>query len=220
MLVAFALIVRQGGWQQSIQPSIAEGRWPLSRRLLLAGASLALIVAAGLAILAMIPGGIPWREPRSDISSFNEQPAPDFDPQLTLAWPGTPEESRRGIDPGTDRETTIYSARFTQNLPLTSFGATVYEFTEQDLQGGDPKEWLPRHLGGGNVVELSRRQVEHGPNKHLGFEVTAKDEILFIRRVNVLAGRRVYSVEVLSISQERLNAEDVEEFFESFTNLK
>ncbi len=139
---------------------------------------------------------------------------------MTLAWPGTPEESRRRIDPGTDRETTIYRASFTQNFPLTSFGAAVYEFTEKDLQGGDPTEWLPRHLGGGNVVELSRRQIEHGPNKDLGFEVTAKDENLFVRRVNVLVGRRVYSVEVLSIRQERLNAEDVEEFFESFANHK
>ena len=176
MVLAFVLIVRQGGWQPAIQQSIAEGRWPLPRRLLLFGASLALLFAAGMTILRIIPGGIPWREPPAgeqseserattgtpavvvpqapqrrsppgDVSSFNEQPAPDFDPRLTLAWPGTPEESRRRIDPGTDRETTIYRASFNQDLPLTSFGATVYEFTEKDLQGGDPKEWLPRHLG-------------------------------------------------------------------------
>ncbi len=59
MLVAFVLIVRHGGWQQTIQRPIAEGRWPLSRRLLLAGASLALLFALGMTILAMIPGGIP-----------------------------------------------------------------------------------------------------------------------------------------------------------------
>jgi hypothetical protein len=87
-----------------------------------------------------------------------------------LAWAGTPEESRRCIDPGTDRETTIYRASFTRDLPLTSFAATVYEFTEKHLLGSDPREWLPRHLGGGNIVELNRQQIEHGPNWHLGLK--------------------------------------------------
>ncbi|MDA1252451.1 MAG: hypothetical protein O2820_24890 [Planctomycetota bacterium] len=145
-----------------------------------------------------------------------EEDASDFDPRLSLKWPGTPEESRRRIDAGTDRETTIYDAAFTQHQPLTSFKATVYEITEKDLQGGDPKEWLPHHLGGGNVVELTRKQIEQEPNKYLGFEITARDENLFIRRVNVLVGRRIYTVEVNSLRQERLNADDVAKFFESF----
>jgi hypothetical protein len=149
-------------------------------------------------------------------SSFTEQPAPDFDPKLTLDWPGPPEERRRRIDAGTDRETTIYRATFTQFDPVTMFSATVYEFTEKDLQGDDPQEMLASHLGGGNTVELTRRQIEHGPHKYLGFDMTARDENLFIRRINVLAGRRIYTVEVASLRQERLNADDVAKFFASF----
>ncbi|MDA1055982.1 MAG: hypothetical protein O3C40_36840 [Planctomycetota bacterium] len=151
-----------------------------------------------------------------DHTPFTEEDAPDFDPKLSLEWPGTPEERRRRINAGTAHETTIYSATFTQSGPVTSFRATVYEFTEKDLQSYVPKKSLARHLGGGNVVELTRKQIEHGPKKYLGFDVTARDVNLFIRRVNVLAGRRIYTVEVNSLRQERLNAEDVEKFLASF----
>lgn len=61
MIVAFVLIALQGGWKQSIQQPIAEGRWPLSRRLLLVGAGLGVVFAIGIVVLGMIPGGIPWR---------------------------------------------------------------------------------------------------------------------------------------------------------------
>ena len=63
---------------------------------------------------------------------------------------------------------------------------------------------------------LKGRAIEHGPNKLLGFDVTAKDDGGFFRRVNILAGTKIYSVQVVSLKQERLNAEDVVKFFESF----
>jgi hypothetical protein len=147
---------------------------------------------------------------------FTEEDAPDFDPKLTLEWPGTPEENRRRINAGLPDETTIYSATFSQTGPVTIFGASVYQFTEQDLQGSDPKEMLASHGTSGNEIELTRKQIEHGPNKYLGFDVTAKDDGGFFRRVNIRAGTRIYSVQVVSLKQERLNAEDVAKFFESF----
>jgi len=151
-----------------------------------------------------------------EANSFTEQPAPDFDPKLTLEWPGTPEESRRRIDAGQAHETTIYSASVTQVGPVTIFSASVYELSAEDLQGSDPKEMLASHGTTGDEVELTRKEIEHGPNKHLGFDVTAKDAGSFLRRVNVMVGRRIYSVTVGSLTQERLNAEDVAKFFESF----
>ncbi|MBC7819653.1 MAG: hypothetical protein IAG10_22455 [Planctomycetaceae bacterium] len=147
---------------------------------------------------------------------FTEEAAPDFDPKLTLVWPGTPEESRRRINAGQAHETTIYSASLTQLGPVTIFSASVYEFSAEDLQGSDPKEMLASHGTTGDEVELTRKEIEHGPNKHLGFDVTAKDDGSFLRRVNVMVGRRIYSVNVVSLKQERLNAEDVAKFFESF----
>jgi hypothetical protein len=146
------------------------------------------------------------------------QDAPEFDPKLTLEWPGTPEESRRRINAGLADETTIYSATLFQlNGPVIIFSASVYQFTEKDLQdAGDPKEMLVSHMTSDEDEELTRQQIEHGPNKFLGFDVTAKDEGGFRRRVNILAGTRIYSVQVVSGKQERLNAEDVTKFFESF----
>jgi hypothetical protein len=149
---------------------------------------------------------------------FTEEDAPDFDPKLTLDWPGTPKESRRRINAGMADETTIYSATLwqTETVPLTIFGASVYQFTEKDLQGSDPKEMLASHGASGDEIELNRQQIEHGPNKLLGFDVTAKHDGGFVRRINVMVGRRIYSVNVVSLKQERLNAEDVTKFFESF----
>lgn len=145
------------------------------------------------------------------------QDAPEFDPRLTIEWPGTPEESRRRINAGQPDETTIYSATFLQNQarPVAIFAASVYQFTEKDLQGTDPKDLLAGHNTSGDEIELSRQQIEHGPNKLLGFDVVAKEDGGFRRRVNILAGTRIYSVDVLSGQQERLNAEDVAKFFES-----
>ena len=149
---------------------------------------------------------------------FTEEDAPDFDPKLTLEWPGTPEESRRRINAGQADETTIYGASFWQLQPgqLNIFGATVYEFSENDLQGSDPKELLAGHGTSGSEVELTRKEIEHGPNKHLGLDRTSKDDGGFYRRVNVMVGRRIYSVKFSSAKQERLNADDVLKFFESF----
>ncbi len=115
-------------------------------------------------------------------------------------------------------ETTIYSASFwlLTERAVTIFGATVYQFAEKDLQGSDPKEILAGHRTSGDEIELTRKQIEYGPSKLLGFDVMSKDDGGFRRRVNILAGTRIYTVEVLSHKQERLNAEDVVKFFESF----
>ena len=92
--------------------------------------------------------------------------------------------------------------------PVTIFSVSVYEFAEQDLQGSDPKELVASHGTSGDEIELTRKQIERGPNKLLGFDVTAKDDGGFVRRINVMAGRRIYSVQVISLKQERLTADD------------
>ena len=97
-----------------------------------------------------------------------EEDAPDFDPKLTLEWPGTPEESRRRINAGMADETTIYNATFSQTGPVPIFAATVHQFSEKDLQGADPKEMLASHGTSGDEIELTRKPIKHGPNKLLG----------------------------------------------------
>lgn len=103
-----------------------------------------------------------------------------------------------------------------QSGPVAIFSANVYEFSENDLQGSDSKELLASHGTSGDEVELTRKDIEHGPNKHPGLDVTSKDDGGFLRRVNIMVGRRIYSVQVTSLKQERLTADDVLKFFESF----
>ena len=63
IVAAFVLVWRQGGWKRAMQQPIAERRWPSARRLMLIGASLALLFAIGMVVLRFIPGGIPWLDP-------------------------------------------------------------------------------------------------------------------------------------------------------------
>ena len=60
MTVAFVLLARQGSWK-SLQQGEPGARWPLSRRLLFAGAVLGALFGVGVAALSIIPGGLPWR---------------------------------------------------------------------------------------------------------------------------------------------------------------
>jgi hypothetical protein len=59
MVAAFVLVARQGGWRPAMR-STPNGRWSLPRRLMFAGAFLGILFSLTVAILFLIPGGIPW----------------------------------------------------------------------------------------------------------------------------------------------------------------
>jgi hypothetical protein len=50
MIVAFVMVARQGGWTPAMQPD-PQGRWPLPRRLMCAGAGLGVLFAVICLIL-------------------------------------------------------------------------------------------------------------------------------------------------------------------------
>jgi hypothetical protein len=155
--------------------------------------------------------------PLTNAPSPTEQDVLEFDPKLTLAWPGPPEESWRRANAGLKNETTIYSATFSQTGPVAIFGANVVLLSEEDLQTADPRQWLPYHRSGPEDEELGRQQIEYGPHKHPGFELRIKSSNAYCRRVNVLADRRLYCIEVSSLNRERLDADDVTNFLQSFS---
>lgn len=158
-----------------------------------------------------IPGALP-----ADASEHTEVEAPDFDPELTLVWPGAPQVSRRCIDAGSIHETTVYRATYSETGPIIIFDVSVSLMSEKDLQDSDPQELVATQGIWDECDELDRKQIEFGPNKYLGCEMTGKVGDSFFRRLNVLAGRRLYVIEVASFKQERLAANDVVKFFESF----
>jgi hypothetical protein len=56
MAAAFAMVVRQGGWRQAMQPD-SLGRWNLARRLMAIGALLLFLEGLGFLILDFIQHG-------------------------------------------------------------------------------------------------------------------------------------------------------------------
>ena len=52
LLAGFAMVVRRGGWQAAMQ-STTEGKWPLPRRLLFAGAALGVLSALLMVFLGL-----------------------------------------------------------------------------------------------------------------------------------------------------------------------
>jgi hypothetical protein len=148
-------------------------------------------------------------------SPIDEQEAPDFDPKLSVEWPGAPTESRSRFSAGTADETTLYTGKHTAFEPATIFSATVHEFTEQSLRKIDSKEML-RDNALQNIKSPDHTLTEIQHQGHPGVEATGRDEAAHFRRVVVLAGRRLYRLEVVSLQPDRLKAEDVTKFFESF----
>jgi hypothetical protein len=51
MIVAFVMVARHGGWTQAMQPD-PQGRWPLPRRLMCAGAGLGFLFGVNCLILS------------------------------------------------------------------------------------------------------------------------------------------------------------------------
>jgi hypothetical protein len=59
MVAAFVMVAQIGGWRQAMR-SEPDGRWSLPRRLMFAGAFSGIVFSLAVAILFLIPGGIPW----------------------------------------------------------------------------------------------------------------------------------------------------------------
>ena len=100
MIAAFVMTAIQGGWNKSIQQPIAEGRWPMPRRLMLVGAVLGSLMLIGVSSLRMIMGPFPWGEPSSAGRSSSDQAhrAPPNDvisqPTPVKSQPRPPESGR------------------------------------------------------------------------------------------------------------------------------
>lgn len=139
-----------------------------------------------------------------------------FQPGLTLKWPGKPSESSQ-ILPGEGGDEKHYTALFTDKLPAgaVTFSAFVIEFPDKALKGMSPQRFLAAYVAASKKDETSRKEVEHGPKKYPGLEITTHARGLFGRKLVVLAGSRLYEVSVSSKSEEALKAPEVKAFLES-----
>ena len=161
-------------------------------------------------LLGLQPGGEPSDQPEQ--LSFN--------PKLALKWPGKPFESSQVLTTK-DGEQKHYSAMFADKRPdgLVLFSAFVEEFPEKALKGTSAKQLLAAYVLAFRKEETSRKELEHGPKKYPGLDITSQHAspsgIRFNRKLVVLAGRRIYCISVDCKDKEFLNRPEVKAFFES-----
>ncbi len=122
----------------------------------------------------------------NEVALDTGQGGADFDPKVTVAWPGTPITNCVRLNAGSADEMTIYNADITQTEPVTKFSLQIYQFTGNALEGAAPKETLSERALDDDDEALSHRKIEHGPRKYPAIDVTAKSGDCFARRVFVV----------------------------------
>jgi len=112
-------------------------------------------------------------------------------------------------------------AMFADKRPggLVLFSAFVEEFPEKALMGTSAKDLLAAYVFAFRKDETSRKELEHGPKKYPGLEIsrqrTSPLGMRFDRSLVVFAGRRIYDISVSSKDKESLNRPEVKAFVES-----
>lgn len=64
--------------------------------------------------------------------------------------------------------------------------------------------------------EFTRKDIEHGPKKYPGVDITSHSKNSFTRNVMVMAGLRIYNVSVTCRQEKTLESAKVRDFFDSF----
>jgi hypothetical protein len=143
-----------------------------------------------------------------------------FMPKLKLKWPGKPSESSQ-ILATRDGEQKHYDAMFADKRPdgVVLFFAAVEEFPEEALKASSAKDLLLAYVFAFRKEETSRKELEHGPKKHPGLEISSQRTsplgMRFCRRLVVFAGQRIYEISVSSKDKESLERPEVKAFLKS-----
>jgi hypothetical protein len=139
-----------------------------------------------------------------------------FQPNLSLKWPGKASESSQilSTEDGDEKHyTALFSKKGTAGVVI--FSAFVIEFPDKALKSTTAKTLLAAYVFSSKDDETSRKEVEHGPKKYPGLEISTHARGLFGRKLVVMAGSRLYEVSVSSKSEEALKAPEVKTFLES-----
>jgi hypothetical protein len=139
-----------------------------------------------------------------------------FAPGLRLNWPGPPSENSQIISDGAGDQK-HYTATFTDRSPrgVVTYFAYVCEYPAKALAGTTPQELVAAHVFSSKGDETSRKEIVHGPGKHPGLDITTRSGNRFGRKLVVMAGTRLYAVEIMSPSEELLRGPEAEAFFNS-----
>ena len=131
-----------------------------------------------------------------------------FKPNFSIQWPGEPDESL--ILPGNTGEMKVFMANFTEwnydketGQALRDGHATFYivaveEYPQKSFEDEKltPHDMLFAHNFAFQKFEVSRKEIEHGPQKYPGLVIFQKMDKNCHRQLTVMAGNRLYSVSV------------------------
>jgi len=139
-----------------------------------------------------------------------------FKSKFTLKWPGKPSEDSQILKTN-DGEEKHYSAMFADKQPegAVVYSAFVIEYPEKALKGTTPKEMLAAYVFAFQKEETSRKEIEHGKNKHPGLDITSKSAKFFGRKVVVMVQPRLYEIAVTAKNESSLKTKEVSAFFDS-----
>jgi len=138
-----------------------------------------------------------------------------FDSELHLQWPGTPDESRQIVGD---------SKHYTAMLTHRSANGILFLSANVDEDPGfaklSPKEALDSYTFAFRKHETSRKEIEVGPKKYPGLEITKKDataagKVRFERELVYVDGSRIASVSVSSTDENLVNGPEASAFLDS-----
>jgi hypothetical protein len=109
-----------------------------------------------------------------------------------------------------------YMGIFTDKGPddVIIFTAGVMELPT--LQQNNPKDLLESSVLPLQRDEFTRKDIEHGPKKYPGADITSYSKKSFSRHVVVMAGLRIYTISVTCREEASLDNSKVRKFLESF----
>jgi hypothetical protein len=134
---------------------------------------------------------------------------------LRLNWPGEPHESNQDL-PSKEGVWKNYMGTFTERGQdeVVIFSAYVMELPT--LEQSSPKDLFEASVLPMQRDEFTRKDIEHGPKKYPGVDITRHSKKSFSRNVQVMAGLRIYNISVTCHKEKSLESAKVRDFFDSF----
>jgi hypothetical protein len=87
------------------------------------------------------------------------------------------------------------------------------------FEGHSPQEMLAASVQAFRKDETSRIEIEHGPHKYPGFDITMRSALergdLFTHKLVVMVWPRIYTVSVSSVKEELIRSPEADAFLNS-----
>ncbi|HKA07507.1 MAG TPA: hypothetical protein VKD71_09635 [Gemmataceae bacterium] len=144
------------------------------------------------------------------VGCFSPAKPAEFDPKLHLQWPGAP-------------EIVGDSKHYTATLIHKGANGTIFLSAHVDDDPGfaklSPRDALDSFTFAFRKNETSRKEIEVGPKKYPGLQITSKHDLngrfRFERKLVYVSGTRIATVSVSSTNENLVNGSEASAFLDS-----